>query len=209
MAERMAGVLAARGAERALIVHGDDGLDELTIATTSQVVELRDGRVIDTVETSATSRRQLARMMVGRDVVERIDKPPVTPGRTILEVRDLTALNDRLALIDAQAAVQAAFADRKLTEAQREWALGYAKDNPTGFAAFVAKAPQSVPAGAPPVDLKDTADDTLALTDDALGRYFDRTPSLAAEGFTKASYTAFRKADAAGLVKIHNQTAKE
>ncbi|HEX6568702.1 MAG TPA: anthranilate phosphoribosyltransferase, partial [Acidimicrobiales bacterium] len=45
MAERMAGVLAARGAERALIVHGDDGLDELTVATTSQVVELRDGAV--------------------------------------------------------------------------------------------------------------------------------------------------------------------
>jgi anthranilate phosphoribosyltransferase len=45
MAERMAGVLAARGAERALIVHGDDGLDELTISTTSHVVELRDGAI--------------------------------------------------------------------------------------------------------------------------------------------------------------------
>ncbi|HET9611493.1 MAG TPA: anthranilate phosphoribosyltransferase [Acidimicrobiales bacterium] len=45
MAERMAGVLAARGAERAMIVHGDDGLDELTIAATSRVVELRDGDV--------------------------------------------------------------------------------------------------------------------------------------------------------------------
>ena len=43
MAERMAGVLAARGAERAMIVHGHDGLDELTIAATSRVVELRDG----------------------------------------------------------------------------------------------------------------------------------------------------------------------
>ncbi|MGH9258639.1 MAG: anthranilate phosphoribosyltransferase, partial [Acidimicrobiales bacterium] len=45
MAERMVGVLAARGAERVLIVHGDDGLDELTITTTSRVVELRDGDV--------------------------------------------------------------------------------------------------------------------------------------------------------------------
>jgi anthranilate phosphoribosyltransferase len=45
IAERMAGVLAARGAERALVVHGDDGLDELTISTTSHVVELRDGEV--------------------------------------------------------------------------------------------------------------------------------------------------------------------
>lgn len=45
MAERMVGVLAARGCERALVVHGDDGLDELTISTTSQVVELRDGEL--------------------------------------------------------------------------------------------------------------------------------------------------------------------
>ena len=45
MAERMARVLAARGSERVLIVHGDDGLDELTTTTTSTVVELVDGEV--------------------------------------------------------------------------------------------------------------------------------------------------------------------
>jgi anthranilate phosphoribosyltransferase len=45
MAERMVGVLAARGSERVLVVHGDDGLDELTITTTSQVLELREGDV--------------------------------------------------------------------------------------------------------------------------------------------------------------------
>jgi anthranilate phosphoribosyltransferase len=45
MAERMVGVLAARGCDRAMVVHGGDGLDELTISTTSTVVELRDGAV--------------------------------------------------------------------------------------------------------------------------------------------------------------------
>jgi len=45
MAERMAGVLSAKGAERALIVHGGDGLDELTTTGPSTVVELRDGSV--------------------------------------------------------------------------------------------------------------------------------------------------------------------
>jgi anthranilate phosphoribosyltransferase len=45
MAERMAGVLQAKGAERALIVHGGDGLDELTTTGPSTVVELRDGVV--------------------------------------------------------------------------------------------------------------------------------------------------------------------
>lgn len=45
MAERMVGVLAARDCEHAMVVHGDDGLDELTISTTSTVVELRDGTI--------------------------------------------------------------------------------------------------------------------------------------------------------------------
>lgn len=43
MADRMAGVLEANGAVRALIVHGGDGLDELTTTGPSTVVELRDG----------------------------------------------------------------------------------------------------------------------------------------------------------------------
>jgi len=42
MAEKMAGVLRARGADRALVVFGHDGLDELTTTTTSTVVELGD-----------------------------------------------------------------------------------------------------------------------------------------------------------------------
>lgn len=45
MAERMLGVLAARGSRRAIIVHGDDGLDEVTTTTTSTVTELVDGAV--------------------------------------------------------------------------------------------------------------------------------------------------------------------
>lgn len=54
MAERMAQVLGANGAERALVVYGHDGLDELTTTTTSTVLELRDGGlrtyVVDPVE---------------------------------------------------------------------------------------------------------------------------------------------------------------
>ena len=42
MAEKMAGVLRARGSERALVVFGHDGLDELTTTTTSTVVELAE-----------------------------------------------------------------------------------------------------------------------------------------------------------------------
>lgn len=45
VADRMAAVLAANGAARAMVVHGDDGLDELTTTTTSTVLDLRDGEV--------------------------------------------------------------------------------------------------------------------------------------------------------------------
>ena len=45
MAEKMVGVLAANGAERALVFYGHDGLDELSTTTTSTVFELRDGSV--------------------------------------------------------------------------------------------------------------------------------------------------------------------
>lgn len=41
----MAQVLKALGAEHAMVVHSDDGLDEISIATTTQVAELRDGNI--------------------------------------------------------------------------------------------------------------------------------------------------------------------
>jgi anthranilate phosphoribosyltransferase len=45
MAERMLGVLAARGSRRAMVVHGDDGLDEVTTTTTTTITELADGAI--------------------------------------------------------------------------------------------------------------------------------------------------------------------
>jgi anthranilate phosphoribosyltransferase len=45
LAAPMVGVLAARDCERAMVVYGNDGLDELTVTTTSQVFELREGKI--------------------------------------------------------------------------------------------------------------------------------------------------------------------
>ncbi|MFT7646347.1 MAG: anthranilate phosphoribosyltransferase [Candidatus Poriferisodalaceae bacterium] len=48
MAPRMAGVLAARGSDHALVVHGEDGLDEITTTDLTRIYEVRDGEVAST-----------------------------------------------------------------------------------------------------------------------------------------------------------------
>ncbi len=62
---------------------------------TDRVTVLRDGRVVDTVETAQVSQEDLARMMVGRDVVLRVEKDEHTPGDVVLRVEDLSANDSR------------------------------------------------------------------------------------------------------------------
>jgi len=60
-----------------------------------RVTVLRRGKFVDTVNTSDVTREDLARMMVGREVVFRVERETVERGEPILEVNDLWALNDR------------------------------------------------------------------------------------------------------------------
>ena len=50
MAPRVAGVLAARGSEHALVVHGGDRLDEITTTDLTRIYEVRDGQVVGETE---------------------------------------------------------------------------------------------------------------------------------------------------------------
>jgi simple sugar transport system ATP-binding protein len=60
-----------------------------------RITVLRQGKRIDTVPRAGATAEGLARLMVGREVVLRVEKPPAEPGDTLLEVENLTVLDDR------------------------------------------------------------------------------------------------------------------
>jgi len=60
------------------------------MAITDNVSVMRQGEIVATEETAKTSPEALAELMVGRRVLLQVDKPPANPGRTVLEVKNLT-----------------------------------------------------------------------------------------------------------------------
>jgi simple sugar transport system ATP-binding protein len=69
-------------------------LGEVT-AVADRITVLRRGEVVDSVPASEIGREDLARMMVGRDVLFRLGKRESSPGDVVLEIDGLTALNDK------------------------------------------------------------------------------------------------------------------
>ncbi len=65
------------------------------LAIADRITVLRRGRRVDTIPREGATEEGLARMMVGREVLLRVEKPPTTPGRPLLEVEDLHVLDDR------------------------------------------------------------------------------------------------------------------
>lgn len=63
---------------------------EEVLAISDEVTVMRDGKVVGNVETSRTNAQELARMIVGRDVLLRVEKTDAKPGHKILEVIELS-----------------------------------------------------------------------------------------------------------------------
>ena len=59
-----------------------------------RITVLRRGKKVDTVPRTGATEEGLARMMVGREVLLRVDKPPATPGEPLLQVENLHALDE-------------------------------------------------------------------------------------------------------------------
>jgi simple sugar transport system ATP-binding protein len=64
-------------------------LDEV-LAISDAVTVMRDGKVVGRVRTSETSAAELARLMVGREVLLRVEKGVAAPGGVMLSVRRLS-----------------------------------------------------------------------------------------------------------------------
>jgi general nucleoside transport system ATP-binding protein len=60
------------------------------LAISDNVTVMRDGRVVGEVKTADTNAADLARMMVGREVLLRVEKPDANAGASVLSVRGLT-----------------------------------------------------------------------------------------------------------------------
>ncbi|MCX7856077.1 MAG: ATP-binding cassette domain-containing protein, partial [Anaerolineae bacterium] len=74
--------LASQGKSVIFITHK---LKEV-MAIADRITVLRNGRVVGTTTPSQTNEEQLASMMVGREVLLRVNKKPANPGETVLAV---------------------------------------------------------------------------------------------------------------------------
>lgn len=70
-------------------------LDEV-LAIANRITVLQHGRVTAAgLPAHGVTKRELAQLMVGREVVFTLQKPPAQPGPVVLELRDICAENDR------------------------------------------------------------------------------------------------------------------
>ncbi len=63
---------------------------EEVLAISDDVTVMRDGKVVGNVKTSETNAKDLARMIVGRDVLLRVEKSNATPRESVLSIENLS-----------------------------------------------------------------------------------------------------------------------
>lgn len=64
------------------------------MAITDAVSVMRQGQMVETLETAKTTPEQLAELMVGRRVLLRVDKAAAHPGKVLLDVSELAVADD-------------------------------------------------------------------------------------------------------------------
>ncbi len=83
--------LKARGVSIIFISHK---LKEV-LAIADRIQVMRNGRVVGITTPQETNERELAAMMVGREVLLEVEKGPAQPGEVVMEIEDLYVEDDR------------------------------------------------------------------------------------------------------------------
>jgi len=92
--EELFGIIRRLKADGKSIIFISHKLNEV-LEIADRITVLRRGKKIETVPREGATEESLARAMVGREVLLRVEKPPATPGDVLLEVRDLHVVDDR------------------------------------------------------------------------------------------------------------------
>jgi ABC-type uncharacterized transport system ATPase subunit len=90
----LTGVLNRLKQDGAAIVFISHKLGEV-LEVADRITVLRRGKKVDTVPRQGATELSLARLVVGRDVLLRVDKPQAKPEAPLLEVRDLHVRDER------------------------------------------------------------------------------------------------------------------
>ena len=93
-ASELFGILQTLRREGMSIIFITHKLNEV-LEIADRITVLRRGKKIDTIVREGATERGLAEMMVGREVLLRIEKPEAHPAEPLLAVQDLHVLDDR------------------------------------------------------------------------------------------------------------------
>jgi ABC-type uncharacterized transport system ATPase subunit len=93
-ATELFGILKGLQREGMSIIFISHKLNEV-LEIADRITVLRRGRKIETVPRAGATEEGLARMMVGREVLLRVDKPTATPGEVVLELDNVSVRDDR------------------------------------------------------------------------------------------------------------------
>jgi simple sugar transport system ATP-binding protein len=93
-AQELFGILRGLVQEGMSVIFISHKLNEV-LALADRITVLRRGKRIDTIPRQGATEEGLARMMVGREVLLRVEKPAAQPGDTLLELRSLNVNDDR------------------------------------------------------------------------------------------------------------------
>src|SRR2546421_2476738 len=93
-ATELFGIIRSLQADGKSIIFISHKLNEV-LEIADRITVLRRGKTIETVPREGATQESLARAMVGREVLLRVEKPPAKPGDVLLEVEDLHVVDDR------------------------------------------------------------------------------------------------------------------